>query len=279
MSKALAAAFAGVALATVPAEACELGLPAKVQQGSLLIGTAPKGTAVDVAGRKVRVSADGRFLVGVGRDEIKPTHVAAKLLDGRTLACAVEIEKRQYKIQRIDGLPKKQVSPSAEDMTRIKVEQQAINKVRWLNSASVDFLAGFQWPLTGRISGVYGSQRVLNGEPRRPHLGVDIAAPAGTPILAPAPGTVALVHPDMFFTGKSVMLDHGHGLTSFYVHMSAISVKQGQRLERGQEIGKVGQTGRATGPHLHWGVALFSTQLDPALLAGKMPEDKGKAKP
>ncbi|MEK9752070.1 MAG: M23 family metallopeptidase [Rhodospirillaceae bacterium] len=266
-------------LAATPAWACELGLPAKAQQGGLVVGTAPKGTAVTVDGRKVRVSAEGRFLVGFSRDATKPADVVATLADGRALKCAVGVEKRQYNIQRIDGLPKRQVSPSAEDLKRIRTEQQAIDKARWLNSAGADFLAGFQWPLKGRISGVYGSQRVLNGQPRRPHLGVDIAAPTGTPILAPAPGTVAMVHADMFFTGKSVILDHGHGLTSFYVHMSAISVKEGQRLERDQEIGKVGQTGRATGPHLHWGVALFSTHLDPALLAGKMPETKGKAQP
>ena len=125
--------------------------------------------------------------------------------------------------------------------------------------------------MTGRISGVYGSQRVLNGQPRRPHFGVDIAAPKGTPVAAMADGTVALVHQDMFYTGKTVMLDHGLGLTSVYIHMDAITVDQGAKVRKGQQIGTVGQTGRATGPHLHWGVAWFGTQLDPALLVGPQP--------
>ncbi len=262
------AAFAGVSAAM----ACALGLEGRAEQGGLLIGTAPKGSEVSFAGRKIRVSPEGKFIIGFSRDAKPKAALSARRPDGGEIACTLDVAKRSYKVQRIDGLPQKKVSPDKRDMTRIKAEQKAINEVRWRNSAAVDFLGGFGWPLKGRISGVWGSQRILNGKPRRPHFGIDIAAPTGTPILAPAAGTVALVHPDMFFTGKSVMLDHGHGLTSIYVHMSAISVKPGQRLARGQEIGKVGMTGRATGPHLHWGVALFSTQLDPALLAGKMPK-------
>ncbi len=230
-----------------------------------MIGRAAPGDTVTVDGRSVRVSAEGLFLFGFGRDASKPVHIVA-----RDIECAVVAKKRDYKITRIDGLPKRKVSPNPADIKRIRADNAAIGRTRTLNTPATDFAGGFTWPVVGRISGVYGSQRVLNGKPRAPHNGVDIAAPAGTAIAAPAPGVVVLVEDDMFLTGKSVMLDHGHGLTSVYVHMSSIAVKQGQRLNRGEIIGAVGKTGRATGNHLHWGVTLFKTHLDPVLLAGEM---------
>ncbi|MBT6096604.1 MAG: M23 family metallopeptidase [Rhodospirillaceae bacterium] len=256
----------------MPALACQLTLQGPAKQGGLLIGSAPAGAKVSVDGRAVRVAPDGRFLVGFGRDAKVKTKVLALTSDGHTLACPVVIAKRTYQVQRIDGLPKRQVTPDPVAIARIKKDNAAIGRVRRLDTASTDFAAPFIWPVKGRISGIFGSQRILNGKPRSPHNGVDIAAPKGTPIVAPAPGVVALVHPDMFYTGKSVMLDHGHGLSSVYVHMSDISVKQGQRVAKGEMIGKVGKTGRATGPHLHWGVSLFATHLDPMLLTGKMPK-------
>ncbi len=227
-----------------------------------MIGRAQPGAAVTIDGRPVRVSAEGVFLFGFGRDASTPVRIVAGSID-----CAVTPRKRDYKITRIDGLPKRKVSPNPADLKRIRADNAQIGRARKLDTPATDFAAGFGWPLAGRISGVYGSQRVLNGKPRAPHNGVDIAAPAKTPIVAPASGTVVLVEDDMFLTGKSVMLDHGHGLTSVYVHMSSIAVKQGQRLNRGDAIGAVGRTGRATGNHLHWGVTLFKTHLDPALLA------------
>lgn len=257
-------------LAAPPALACQLSLDGPARQGGLLIGSVTPGASVTVDGKAVRVSADGHFLVGLGRDAKLTQKVAAKMPDGRTLVCPLHIAKRQYQVQRINGLPGRKVTPKPEDVRRIKADNAAIGRVRRTDNAATDFLAGFKWPLTGRISGIYGSQRILNGKPRSPHNGVDIAAPKGTPIRAAAPGIVALVHPDMFYTGKSVMIDHGHGLSSIYVHMSAITVKPGQRVGQGDVIGKVGMTGRATGPHLHWGISLFATHLDPALLAGKM---------
>jgi len=253
-----------------PALACTLTLDGPAKQGGLLIGTAPVGSKVTVDGRAVRVAPDGRFLVGFGRDAAAKTKVVAETPAGLTLECPISVAGRDYQVQRIDGLPKRKVTPKAVDVARIKADNAAIGKVRRLDTQATDFAAGFIWPLKGRISGIFGSQRILNGKPRSPHNGVDIAAPTGTIIRAPAPGVVALVHPDMFYTGKSVMLDHGHGLSTVYVHMSVISVKAGQRVAKGDAIGKVGMTGRATGPHLHWGVSLFRTHLDPALLAGKM---------
>lgn len=261
-----------VLLMASPALACELSLEGPAKQGGLLIGTVTPGASVSVDGTAVRVSADGHFLVGFGRDAKSEARVEAVMRDGRRLGCPVSVATRHYQIQRIDGLPKRQVTPDPKAVARIRADNAAIGKVRKLDTATTDFLAGFDWPLRGRISGIFGSQRILNGKPRSPHNGVDIAAPTGTPIHAPAPGVVRLVHPDMFYTGKSIMLDHGHGLTSVYVHMSAIAVKEGQRVAKGDVIGKVGKTGRATGPHLHWGVSLFATHLDPMLLAGPMPK-------
>jgi murein DD-endopeptidase MepM/ murein hydrolase activator NlpD len=130
----------------------------------------------------------------------------------------------------------------------------------------------FIWPVTGRISGVYGSQRILNGKPKRPHYGVDIAAPTGTPVKAPADGVVSLVHNDMFYSGGTLIVDHGHGLSTTYMHLHKILVKKGQRVKQGDVIAQVGATGRVTGPHLHWGMNWFDTRLDPSLLVPPMPK-------
>jgi len=250
------------------AAACDIPLQGQAVQGGLVIGRAPVGAQVRIDGRRVRVAPDGLFLLGFGRDA--PATSTVKV---GAVICTISVEKRAYKITRINGLPKGKVTPTKPaDLKRIKADNAAIGKVRKLDTAITDFAGGFQWPLKGRISGVYGSQRFLNGKPRRPHNGVDVAAKAGTPIRAPAPGRVALVHQDMFFSGKTLMIDHGHGLSSVYIHMNAITVKPGQRVKTGDLIGKVGMTGRATGPHLHWGMSLFKTHLDPAVISGPMPD-------
>jgi murein DD-endopeptidase MepM/ murein hydrolase activator NlpD len=258
------------AAAVFPAASQTLRLEGPMIQGGLLIGRTDPGSKVTVDGTWVKVSSSGMFVIGLGRDAPSTVAVRAAAGDGKATTRSLEIERRRYDIQRIDGLPKKQVTPSAEDLKRIGDDSRRIAAVRAGASALTDFAGGFVWPLTGRLSGVYGSQRILNGEPRRPHAGVDVAAAEGTPIKAPAGGVVALVHGDMFFTGKTLMIDHGHGLSSVYAHMSAIVVEEGQRVVKGQAIGRVGSTGRATGPHLHWGVSLFDIALDPALLAGSL---------
>ena len=181
-------------------------------QGGLLRGRVPPGSTVEYAGDAVRVSKDGWFLVGFGRD----------------------------------------APPEAELV--------------------VVFPDGFRWPAKGRISGVYGSQRILNGEPRRPHFGVEVAAPTGTEVSAPADGVVTLVHPDVFFSGGTLILDHGHGLSSAFLHLSRILVEKGERVVQGQLIAEIGETGRATGPHLDWRMNLLDRRIDPALLVGPMPK-------
>ncbi|CCQ74888.1 M23 family metallopeptidase [Magnetospira sp. QH-2] len=240
-------------------------------QGGLVIGQAPPGSRVSQDGRTVRVAADGTFLLAYGRDAKPESRIEIIGRDGGKSVRQFHVAARDWKIQAIDGLPSKKVTPPKMDWDRIKAEGALIKQVRKIDGAEPMFTSGFQWPVAGPISGVFGSQRILNGKPKNPHNGVDIAAPRGTPIGACADGVVALVHDDMFYTGKTVMLDHGHGLTSVYIHMDSLLVTEGQRLTKGQILGTVGSTGRATGPHLHWGVSLFATHVDPQLLVGEMP--------
>lgn len=264
------------ALAWPMAAKATLDVPAEVSPGGLIIGSVEPGSQVTVDGASVRVSQSGRFLAGVGRDDTGVLTIIADGPQGRDEQ-EVRILSREYNIQRIDGLPQNKVTPDPKTLERIGRESAAIRAVRTLDTEEMFFAnattAPFEWPAIGRISGVYGSQRILNGEPRRPHFGVDIAAPTGTPIITMAPGIVRLVHEDMFLTGKTVMVDHGHGLMSVYIHMNTITVEEGQRLARSEQIGTIGSTGRSTGPHLHWGVTLFAEQLDPALLVGPMPRE------
>ncbi len=259
---------ASLLLLAFPAAADGLTLEGTFTQGGLVIGRAGPGARVTVDGQAVRVSAEGIFLIGFGRDAPPESKVRVVFADGHALIRTVGVTQRRYAEQRIDGLPPKQVTPDPQALARIKADNRRIAAVRKADTGRPFFASGFAWPTQGRLSGVYGSRRILNGEPRRPHNGVDVAAPEGTPVRAPAAGVVVLAARDMFFTGKTVMIDHGHGLASVFAHMSAISVGVGERVAKGALVGRVGQTGRATGAHLHWGVTLFDTHLDPALLAG-----------
>ena len=241
-------------------------------QGGLLRGRVPPGSTVEYEGGAVRVSPDGWFLVGFGRDAPPEAELVVVRPDGRRERQMLKVERRRYDIQRIDGLPPSKVTPSEEALARIREEVRIVRQARTIDAPRTDFLSGFQWPVKGRISGVYGSQRVLNGEPRRPHFGIDIAASAGTKVVAPTDGVVTLVHPDMYFSGGTMIVDHGHGLSSAFLHLSRILVEKGERVAQGQVIAEVGSTGRSTGPHLDWRINLFGRRLDPSLLVGPMPE-------
>ena len=245
-----------------------LELSGEFAPGSLIIGQTDPGTKLTMDGNPVRVSESGRFLLGLGRDASGQVEL---MINGST-SYQYDITARDYDIQRIDGLPTNQVTPNPTTVARTKRERALILDVRKVDSLETWFTGGFMWPVTGPISGVYGSQRILNGKPRSPHNGVDIAAPRGSEIVAMGDGKVVLVHEDMFYTGKTVMIDHGHGLTSVYIHMDTLLVGQDEMITKGTPIGTVGKTGRTTGPHLHWGVTLFSTHLDPMLVVGKMPD-------
>ena len=234
--------------------------------GSLITGKVAPGSKINFHKKTVRVSPDGTFILGFGRNAKLTQSIEILDPNGFTYTQNIKLKKRTYNITRIDGLPGRKVTPNPKDVKRIKANNAGIARVRQLDTKTQNFLVGFQWPILGRISGVYGSQRVLNGKPRSPHNGVDIAAPKGSTVLATATGTIALIHQDMFYSGKTVMIDHGHGLSSIYIHMSEILVKKGQLVTKGEAIGAVGMTGRATGPHLHWGISLFRTHLDPMLI-------------
>jgi murein DD-endopeptidase MepM/ murein hydrolase activator NlpD len=256
---------------TAPTAAETLRLDGPLVQGGLVIGHTEPGAAVAVDGRELRVSPDGVFLIGLGRDAPPRLTVQVTFGGGATAARTLEIARRTYHVQRIDGLPRRQVTPGAAELRRIKADNAAIAGVRGRDSAGAHFASGFAWPVEGRLSGDFGSRRILNGVPRRPHNGLDITAPQGTPVMAAAAGVVALARPDMFLTGHTVLIDHSHGLTSVYAHMSAILVEEGQPVAKGAPIGRVGATGRVTGAHLHWGVTWFATHVDPGLLVEPLP--------
>ena len=241
-------------------------------QGGLVHGHVSPGTEVEFDGRSVRVGADGSFIIGFGRDFPGLAPLYWREPNGERRSRNLKIKARKYKIQRIDGLPKKFVTPPKAVLARIRRENKGIAAVRRLDSVAPWFESGFKWPLKGRISGVYGSQRILNGEPRRPHYGLDIAAKTGTPVHASTDGKVALAEDDLYYTGGTVMLDHGHGLTSVYSHLHSVTVKAGQFVRQGKQIGTLGKTGRATGPHLDWRLNWFKQRLDPGLLLGPMPK-------
>ena len=261
------------ATGTVSAAETGLRLDGPHTQGALLRGQVAPGSAVELDGAPVRVSEDGWFLVGFGRDAEPEAVLEVTWPDGRRERQVLSVKPREYQIERIDGLPERKVTPrSEEDLARIAAEVEMVKEARRSDDARTDFLDGFRWPVKGRVTGVYGSQRILNGEPRRPHFGIDIAAPAGTRVLAPAGGVVTLAHPDMFLSGGTMILDHGHGLSSAFLHLSRILVAKGERVEQGQPIAEVGSSGRSTGAHLDWRINLFSRRLDPMLLAGPIPK-------
>ena len=241
-------------------------LPDSAMQGALVKGLAQPGCIVEVSGRTLRVSADGRFVFGVGRDAAGPLPVRITWPDGAIEQVNLPITPRMWKIENITGVPEKTVNPPPEIAARIEREQAEVGAVRTRDDDRNDFDMAFIWPTTGRISGVYGSQRIYNGTPKSPHSGVDVAASKGTPLKAPAAGIVTFANPGLYLTGGTVLIDHGHGLNSNFLHLSRIDVKVGQRVEQGQVFGLVGATGRATGPHMHWGMNWFDVRIDPQLL-------------
>ena len=227
---------------------------------------------IELEGQAVRVSKNGDFVIGFDRDANQQLMLLVTFPDRSLERRVLQIKKRKYSIQRINGLPKKKVTPAKKHLERIRREAEKIRRARQRDDARTDFLGGFRWPVIGPISGVYGSQRILNGQPRQPHYGVDIAMPVGTAVLAPAPGLVTFVQNNMYFSGATLVIDHGHGLSSTFLHLSKIMVKLGQRVTKGQRIARVGASGRVTGAHLDWRMNWLKNRIDPQLLVEPMPK-------
>ncbi len=253
----------------LPAAPMDL-LDGPLMQGSLVRGQVDPGFALELDGVRVPVTGDGHFVIAFGRDHPPTATLRASRAD-EVREQTLRIAPRDYETQRIDGLPKNMVTPSAADLARIRRDQKEVNAARAVRSTLRGFLEPFRWPVHGIITGVYGSRRILNGEPRNPHYGIDIAAPAGTPVRAPASGRVTLAHPDMYYTGATAIIDHGFGVSSTFLHLQHIEVEPGQDLAAGERFATVGSSGRSTGPHLDWRMNWMGTRTDPALLVGPMP--------
>ena len=245
-------------------------------QGGLLWGQVAPGTEVSADGKPVPVMLDGAFLVGIGRDA-KAEITLVTEADARCEQ-VVAIGQRDYRIQRVEGVPQKTVTPPEEVLERIARERALVREAKSMRLERPEFLrwvrSGLSWPATGRISGVYGSQRFYNGTPGSPHYGVDVARPTGHPVVAPGPGIITLAEPDLFYSGGTVILDHGYGLSSSFLHLSEVLVEVGDEVAQGTLLGKVGATGRATGPHLDWRMSWFDQRIDPQLLVPPMPDDQ-----
>lgn len=242
-----------------------LSISGSLEQGGLVIGRAEPRAHVLVNDAPVLVSENGLFGFGLDYDQQKPTRLVVHYADSSSEIRDIRPVARTYEVQKINGLPDKFVSPPPDIQKRINDENARIAKAREQETPSAAFAVPFDWPTTGIISSLFGSQRILNGVPKAPHFGVDIAAPEGTPIRAPADGTISLAEPDFYLTGGTTVLDHGHGVFTIYIHQSALKIAMGQAVKRGDVIGLVGMKGRATGPHLHWGMNWFQMKLDPSL--------------
>jgi murein DD-endopeptidase MepM/ murein hydrolase activator NlpD len=269
---AMALVLAGCANAPEAKGAPAVALTGAFTQGGLVLGRTEPGSRVEFEGRPVHVSPDGLFLIGFGREAPPEALLRVTTPDGRVEQRRITVAARTYEIQRIDGLPEKMVSPDKALLARIAAEAAAVAHARAHDTEASWFAQGFVWPATGPISGVYGSQRILNGKPRQPHYGVDIAAPAGTPVGAPGEGIVVLAEPDLYLSGGTIIIDHGQGLSSTLMHLASVEVRVGDHVMPGERIGTVGATGRATGPHLDWRINLFDTRIDPQLVIGPMPD-------
>ena len=229
-------------------------------QGSFIIGKTEPGSKIFIDKKKIRVSQDGFFAFGLGRD--RKNDIVIKINEKKIVK---KVFKREYNIQRIDGLEEKKVTPPEEVYERIKRENKWIGEARAINTDLVFFKNKFINPLENAIvTGVYGSQRILNGKPKWPHYGIDFAAKEGTEIKAMLDGVVTLVENDLFYTGGTLIFDHGHGISTLYMHMEKILVKKSQKVKQGDIIGTVGSTGRSTGAHLDVRLNWFNVRLDPA---------------
>ncbi len=254
-------------------DGADFHLSGRIEQGGLAIGTTLPGTvALRFDGQPISFAADGRFLVAFDRDHVTTATIDARLTDGSIHRATIAIAPRSWKIESLPTLARG-TTPSPEYLARRKIETDQINAARAAETGAAGWRQRFIWPVTGRISGLFGSQRIYAGEPGAYHSGVDVARPTGTTIVAPADGVVILAAASPFsLEGNLLMIDHGMGMNSAFLHLSRIDVKVGQAVKQGQPLGAIGMTGRATGPHLHWSIKWRDARIDPQPLAGPMPQ-------
>jgi len=234
----------------------------KFFQGHFIVGKTDPNAKIIIDKKNVKVSDEGYFVFGIDRDRKFDLKIT-KVLDNKKDIFIKKIFKRKYNIQRIDGLPENKVTPPESVYKRIKEENNKIGEARAINSDLIFFKDKFIMPVDGIISGVYGSQRILNGKPKWPHYGIDIAAKKGTPIKSSGRGVITMAEKDLYYTGGTIIMDHGHGISTIYSHLENILVSVGDQINQGDIIGTVGSTGRSTGPHLDFRVNWFQTRLDP----------------
>lgn len=240
--------------------------PTSVSQGAMVIGKVPAGSVVRHADRSLLVTSYGSVVLGVGRDETGPLQVSVQAPGAPLQMVSIAVTARDWPIENINGVPPATVNPPKAIAERIAREQARVSAARTRDDARTGFAQAFTWPVQGRISGRFGNQRVYNGTPKSPHSGMDIAVPTGTPVRAPADGVITFADPGLYLTGGTVVLDHGHGISSNFLHLSRIDAKVGDSVRQGDVIAAVGATGRVTGPHLHWGMSWFEVRIDPLLV-------------
>jgi len=240
------------------------------KQGGLVLGELSNGQSVSYQGKVLQLNSQRQFLLGFGRNQPSTAEIIVHQKSGDK-KIILNIDARDYAIQKIEGVPQKTVTPADQDLKRIKQDAALVREARRIRRNVDDFTAGFIQPAEGVITGVYGSQRFYNGVPKSPHYGIDYAAPTGAPVKAPAAGIITMVHDDLFYSGGTLILDHGHGLSSTFLHLSEILVEQGQSVSAGMVIAKVGASGRATGPHLDWRMNWLDQRIDPQLVLETLP--------
>ena len=245
----------------------------ELTQGGWIRGQAPAGSVSAMLGdQEIALDAEGRFFAAFDRDAGTSTELVATLADGSTVRSPIAVSPREWNLEHIDAALRPGGGSSAAFMRRRQPELDAIWDARTANADADGWREDWIWPVTGRISGRFGSQRIYRGEPGSYHSGLDIARPAGTPFVAPASGVVTLATPSPFsIEGNLLIIDHGQGLNSAFLHMTDIDVREGERVEQGQRLGTIGSSGRATGPHLHWSIKWHLARLDPLLFVGEMP--------
>ena len=234
----------------------------KFLQGHYIVGITDPSAKIIIDKKQIKVTKDGYFVFGIGRDR-KFDVAITKITNGKSEKIIKKVLKRKYNIQRIDGLEESKVTPPESVYKRIKEENNKIGEARAINSDLPFFKNQFIMPVEGIISGVYGSQRILNGKPKWPHYGIDIAAKQGTKIKSSASGIVTMAEQDLYYTGGTIIMDHGHGISTIYSHLATLNVQVGDEILQGDIIGTVGSTGRSTGPHLDFRINWFQTRLDP----------------